>query len=78
MTTFGEALTRVPVTRINERARQIHFWRTVLTLIAGLLFGLGWTVAKGFGGLWLVLTWTATAVAVGWQDARRPTSTPTR
>ncbi len=78
MTTFGEALARVPVTRINERAREIHFWRTVLTLIAGLLFGLGWVVAKGFGGVWLVLTWTATAVAMGWQDARRPATPSTR
>lgn len=65
-------LERVPVDRITARARDIHFWRTVLTLIAGLLFGVGWLVAKLFIVLWLVLTWSAAAVQVGWQEAREP------
>lgn len=68
MTTM--ALHRVPVGRITAEARKIEFWRLVLTVLAGLLFGIGWLVAKGFGVLWLAITWSATAVKVGWRDAR--------
>jgi hypothetical protein len=63
-------LTRVPLDRINEQARRVPFWRTVLTAIAGLLFAVGWLAAKAFGLLWLVLVWSVTAVRVGWQEGR--------
>jgi hypothetical protein len=63
---------------INDRARQVHFWRTVATVLAGLLFAVGWVVAKGFGVAWLAATWTATAVLVGWQEGRRSASRPRR
>lgn len=76
MTTFGEAVAIVPLGRISERARQVHFWRTVLTLLAGLLFAVGWVVAKGFGVVWLAVAWTATAVVVGWQEGRKNASRP--
>jgi hypothetical protein len=66
VTFFDEALTE----RITVEARQIHFWRTVLTVIAGLLFGLGWITYKAAAGLWLVAAWCAAAVKVGWQEAR--------
>lgn len=62
---------RVPVERITREAREIRFWRTVLTLLAGLLFGLGWLAAKAFTLLWLAAVWSATAVKVGWQEGRR-------
>lgn len=62
---------RVPVERITREARQVHFWRSVLTLLAGLLFGLGWLAAKAFAVLWLAGVWSATAVKVGWQEGRR-------
>lgn len=65
-------LERVPLDRISAQAREVHFWRTVLTLIAAVLYGLGWTAAKVLGALWLALTWSATAVRVGWQEARTP------
>lgn len=72
MTTFlDDVLQRVPVEQINREARETHFWRTVLTLIAGLLFGIGWLAAKIFTGLWFALAWSATAVKVGWQEGRR-------
>lgn len=61
----------VPVERITAEARQIRFGRTVLTVLAALLFSMGWCVAKLFSGLWLVLAWTATAVKVGWVEARK-------
>ena len=48
MTFFDEALTQ----RITAEARETHFWRTVLTVVAGLLFGLGWITYKTFAALW--------------------------
>ena len=71
MTFFDEALTE----RITVKARQVHFWRTVLTVVAGLLFGLGWIAFKTFAALWFVAAWCGAAVKVGWQEAgatRRP------
>jgi len=70
VTFLDSVLTRVPVDEINRQAREIHFWRTVATLLAGLLFGVGWCTAKAFGLLWLGVAWTATAVKVGWQAGR--------
>jgi len=46
------------------------FGRTILTVIAGLLYGLGWLLAKGLGGLWFLVAWIGAAVKVGWNDAR--------
>jgi hypothetical protein len=48
----------------------------MLTLLAGVFWLVGWTTGKTLGGIWLALTWAATAVRVGWSDAR-PTP-PTR
>lgn len=70
MTFLDSVLTRVPVEQINRQARDIHFWRTVLTLLAGMLFAAGWVTARSFGVAWLALAWTATAVKVGWQAGR--------
>lgn len=64
------ALT-VPVERITAEARQVRFGRTVLTVLAALLFSVGWCVAKLAGGLWLVVAWAATAVKVGWVEAHK-------
>lgn len=66
MTFFDEALTQ----RITAEARETHFWRTVLTVVAGLLFGLGWITYKTFAALWFVAAWCGAAVKVGWQEAR--------
>jgi hypothetical protein len=66
MTFFDQVLAE----RITAEARQIHFWRTVLTVLAGLLFGVGWLAYKTVAGVWFVLAWCGAAVKVGWQDAR--------
>jgi hypothetical protein len=65
-------LERVPVDRISSQAREVRFGRTVLTLIAAVLYGIGWVAAMAFTVLWLALSWSATAVRVGWQEARTP------
>jgi hypothetical protein len=45
------------VDRISARARQVQFSRSLLALAAGLLFGVGWLMAKLFGGAWLAFVW---------------------
>jgi hypothetical protein len=69
MTFFDEVLTD----RITVEAREVRFWRTVLTLLAGLLFGVGWVAYKTLHGVWFGLAWCGTAVRVGWQEAKAPT-----
>ena len=69
MTTLAE---RIPLDEITEQAREVRPARTVLTLIAGALFGLGWLAAKAFAVAWLCLSWSWTAVRVGWQSAHGP------
>jgi hypothetical protein len=66
VTFLDQAITQ----RITAEARETHFWRTVLTAIAALLFGVGWITYKAMAGLWFVAAWIATAVKVGWQEAR--------
>jgi uncharacterized membrane protein YedE/YeeE len=68
-------LDRVPVAKITGQAREVHFWRTVLTVIAGLLFGLGWLVAKVVAVAWLALAWVFVAVREGYREGRK-TATP--
>lgn len=65
-------IERVPVERINEQAKQLRFWRTVGTVLAGLLWGLGWLAARSCAVAWLAVAWAVAAVRVGWADARRP------
>lgn len=64
-------LQRVPVDRITAEAREIHPARTALTLVAAVLYGLGWLAAKTVAVVWLVVAWSFAAVKVGWSDARR-------
>jgi hypothetical protein len=67
MTTVAE---RVPLDRIEQRARAAHPGRTILTVIATLLFALGWVVYKAFALAWFGLAWCGSAVAEGWITAR--------
>lgn len=73
MTALDTMLDRVPVQRITTEAREVHFRRTALTLLAGLFWSLGWSVGKAFTAVWLALAFVAVAVRIGWSDAR-PTS----
>jgi hypothetical protein len=68
-------LERVPVARISAEASQIRFFPMVLTLVGGLLFGVGWLAAKACTVAWSALTWTFAAMRVGWQEgmARKDT-----
>lgn len=63
-------LARVPLAEINTQARDVHFGRTLLTVIAAVLFGAGWLAAKVVAAVWLAVAWSAVAVKVGWHEAR--------
>jgi len=67
-----EVLARVPLDAINEQAREARPGRTVLMVIAAVLFGLGWVTARAFSVLWLAVTWSWTAVRVGWESSHGP------
>lgn len=63
---------RLPVEEINARAQQIEFGRTLLTILAAVFFAVGWLIGKTFTVVWLAVVWSAVAVKVGWQEARKP------
>lgn len=65
-------LDRVPLDRISSEAREVHFGRTLLLVLAGLLYGIGWLAAKTFGLLWRAVAWVGVAVKLGWTEARKP------
>ena len=56
--------------QIAVKSRDIRFWRTVLTLLAGMLAGIGWITYQVFAVTWRALTWTYAAVKYGWDQAR--------
>jgi len=64
-------LDRVPVDAVTARARQIRFWPLMLAVLAGVLFAVGWTVAKTFTVAWLAVAWCAVAVKMGWVEGRK-------
>jgi hypothetical protein len=61
---------RVPLDRIEQRARHARPGRVVLTLLAAALFALGWLTCKAFAAAWLAAAWCASAVIEGWQSAK--------
>jgi uncharacterized membrane protein YedE/YeeE len=63
--------SRVPVDRISQRAQAARPGRTVLAVVAGLLFGLGWLAFRACALAWLALAWCGSAVIEGWQEARK-------
>ena len=67
---------RVPLDRIEHRARHARPGRVLLTVIAAVLFGLGWTVCKAFALAWLAAAWCGSAVAEGWVSARAGQESP--
>lgn len=63
-------LDRVPAGRVGTRTWDVRPGRAVLTVIAAVLFGLGWVAAKTSRAVWPALAWTGTALAIGWDEAR--------
>lgn len=67
MTSVAE---RVPLDRIERRARQARPGRAILTVLAAVLFGLGWLAFKACAVAWLAAAWCGSAVIEGWQQAK--------
>ena len=67
---------RIPLDRIEHRARHARPGRVLLTLLAAALFALGWTACKAFALAWLAAAWCASAVIEGWQQARAGQEAP--
>ena len=67
---------RVPLDRIEHRARHARPGRVLLTVIAAVLFALGWTACKAFALAWLAAAWCASAVIEGWTSARTGQEAP--
>ena len=77
MTFLDDVLTD----RITEQARQVDVGRAVLSVLAAVLFGVGWCAAKAVTGLVVVLrgillaiAWVGVAVREGWRAGRRRTA----
>jgi hypothetical protein len=63
-------LERVPLDRIEQRARQARPGRAVLAVIAAVLFGLGWLAYKTVAVALFAVAWCGAAVIEGWQSAK--------
>lgn len=74
MTAFYD---RFPVDAVTEQARQVRPARVLLGLFGGLLYVIGWSVAKLCGVTFFAAAWCAVAVRTGWREAcGKPLSQP--
>jgi hypothetical protein len=55
---------------VTERAQAASPGRTALAIVGGLLFAIGWVVAKAAHLAFYCSAWSWAAVAVGWRQAR--------
>ena len=67
---------RIPLDRIERRARHARPGRAVLVVIAAVLFGVGWLAYKAWSAAWFALAWGGSAVVEGWQQARTGRKAP--
>ncbi len=63
-------MTTLTLDQTSVRARDIHLGRALLTVLAAVLFALGWLAGRAVTGAVAVTLWCAAAVALGWRDAR--------
>lgn len=71
-------MNQISIERVSAQAREIRFGRTLLTLLATVLYCVGWITAKTWIWLWFALCWSAVAIKVGWTDARSTSGGPPR
>lgn len=69
MTTWTE---RIPVDEITEQAQEAKPGRVLLTVAAGVLFGVGWITARIFAVLFLAASWSFVAIREGWRASHGP------
>lgn len=56
--------------QVDHDARELRPHLVILTLVAGVLFALGWLVGVVFRGVWLVVAWSIAAAKVGFKTGR--------
>lgn len=64
---MATVLERVPVDEVRAEARDMKPAVTVLTVVTGVLFAVGWLL----GVLWAAVAWSLAAVKVGFRQGRR-------
>jgi hypothetical protein len=69
---MAKVLEAVPLDRVRAEAAQVHPGRTLLTLLVGLFWVVGWLAGKAVVGL----VFCAAAIKVGYLEARAPTGGP--
>jgi uncharacterized oligopeptide transporter (OPT) family protein len=67
-----QLLERVPIDRIQERARPVNLGRLLILAIVGVFYALGFVTAKAVMLAGVALGWVAAAAVTGWQDAHKP------
>jgi hypothetical protein len=67
-------LDAVPLEAISQRARTVDVGRVLLTVLAAILYGLGWIVGRAV----FAIAWAGSAVRVGFTDGRRGPHDPVR
>ena len=58
---------QLPLDEITAQAREVHFGRALLTVIAAVFYALGWAAGRFF----FAAAWSWTAVRLGWQAGRQ-------
>jgi hypothetical protein len=58
------------VERVELEARKITPGRTILTLIAAVLYAVGWIIGLAVRFVWSCISWGVAAAKVGFQEAR--------
>ncbi len=60
-------LASIDLETIDRQSREVNFGRTLLTVVAAILFGIGYM----FGVMSRALAWTAVAIKLGYQAGRK-------
>jgi hypothetical protein len=55
--------------QVREESRQLDPAKVVLTVLMVVPFVLGWVAAQTMRACWAVISWTWTALVVGWRTA---------
>lgn len=64
------ALDSLTMEKIQTRQAEIRPIRTLLMLLAGLFFGIGWALFHGWALVWSAFSWSLAACVEGWSAAK--------
>jgi hypothetical protein len=58
--------------RVSVEAKQVDVGRLLVTVIAAVLWSVGWTAAKVVTAFARAVGWSVAAIRVGWREGRQP------